>query len=100
MYYAKGEGVPKDDAEAVKWYRKAAEHGYANGQYKLGAIYANGQGVPQDYAEAYVWLSLAAAGGQDDAAHNRDLFAERLTPEELSAAQKRAAELYAEIQSR
>ena len=27
--YAKGEGVPKDAAEAVKWYRKAADQGHA-----------------------------------------------------------------------
>jgi len=27
--YQKGEGVPQDDAEAVKWYRKAAEQGSA-----------------------------------------------------------------------
>ena len=25
--YAKGEGVPEDDVEAAKWYRKAAEQG-------------------------------------------------------------------------
>ena len=25
--YAKGQGVPQDDAEAVRWYRKAAEQG-------------------------------------------------------------------------
>ena len=28
--YANGEGVPQDDAEAVKWYRKAAEQGNGN----------------------------------------------------------------------
>jgi hypothetical protein len=27
--YALGEGVAKDSAEAVKWYRKAADQGYA-----------------------------------------------------------------------
>ena len=27
--YDKGEGVSKDDREAVKWYQKAAEHGLA-----------------------------------------------------------------------
>ena len=28
MYYY-GQGVPKNYAEAVKWFRKAAEQGYA-----------------------------------------------------------------------
>jgi TPR repeat protein len=27
--YGKGEGVPPDAAQAVTWYRKAAEQGYA-----------------------------------------------------------------------
>ena len=33
--YATGRGVPENDAEAVKWYRKAAEQGYAGAQYWL-----------------------------------------------------------------
>ena len=36
-----GEGVPKNDAEAVTWYRKAAEQGYANAQFNLGYMYAS-----------------------------------------------------------
>src|ERR1039458_7231012 len=57
--YDAGEGVPKDNAEAMKWYRKAADQfrkaadqGNADGQYHLGAMYYYGQGVPKDYAEA------------------------------------------------
>jgi TPR repeat protein len=37
MYYG-GEGVPQDYAEAVKWYRKAADQGYAPAQAGLGAV--------------------------------------------------------------
>jgi TPR repeat protein len=43
--YALGQGVPQDEAEAVKWYRKAAEQGDANAQFSLGAMYGIGQGV-------------------------------------------------------
>ena len=43
--YAKGEGVPRDDAEAVKWYRRAAEQGHAEAQYNLGSMYDEGLGV-------------------------------------------------------
>ena len=50
--YANGKGVPQDYAEAVKWYRRAAEQGDAYAQNNLGLMYANGKGVPQDYAEA------------------------------------------------
>jgi TPR repeat protein len=41
--YANGEGVPEDDAEAVKWYRLAAEKGHADAQTNLGAIWSEGQ---------------------------------------------------------
>ena len=32
VMYENGEGVPQDDKQAVKWYRKAADQGYADGQ--------------------------------------------------------------------
>ena len=62
--YAYGEGVPKDDAQAVKWYRLAADQGDAMAQAALGLMYANGEGVPRDYVLAYMWLNLGAARGQ------------------------------------
>ena len=34
-----GEGVAKDQVEAVKWYRKAAEQNLAEAQYNLGVCY-------------------------------------------------------------
>ena len=46
-----GQGVPQDYEEAIKWYRLAAEQGYASAQYNLGVMYDNGDGVPQDYAK-------------------------------------------------
>ena len=61
--YANGEGVPQDDAEAVRWYRLAAEQGNAGAQLNLGAMYSNGEGVPQDDAEAVRWYRLAAEQG-------------------------------------
>ena len=64
------EGVPQDDAEAVKWYRLAAEQGNASAQYNLGVGYANGEGVPQDDAEAVKWYRLAAEQGNASAQYN------------------------------
>ena len=61
--YAKGQGVPQDDAEAAKWFRKTAEQGDAVAQYLLGFLYAEGPGVPQDFAEAAKWLRKAAMQG-------------------------------------
>jgi len=32
--YENGTGVEKDEQEAVEWYKKAAEQGYASAQFK------------------------------------------------------------------
>ena len=55
-----GQGVAKNDVEAVKWFRKAAEQNYARAQYNLGVCYAKGQGVAKDEAEAVKWYRKAA----------------------------------------
>ena len=55
VMYANGQGVPKDDAEAARWYRLAAEQGHDGAQVNLGIMYDNGEGVPKDPAEAVRW---------------------------------------------
>ncbi len=47
----------------MRWYRKAADQGYAGAQHKLGVMYATGRGVAQDYLEAVEWYRLAANQG-------------------------------------
>ncbi len=96
--YRNGQGVPQDDAEAVKWYRKAAEQGNAKAQNDLGFMYSKGKGVPQDYVQAHMWYNLAASsfplGGGDrlKAVKNYNIVAERMTPAQISEAQKLARE--------
>ena len=63
MTYDKGDGVPKNNAEAVKWWRKAADQGDANAQFQLGSMYAAGDDVPEDGEEAVRWYRLAAEQG-------------------------------------
>ena len=60
---ARGQGVPKDDAEAVRWYRRASEAGHYPAQARLGFHYAHGTGIERDRVQAFVWLSLAAQHG-------------------------------------
>ena len=67
---AQGTGVPKDSAEAVKWYRKAAEHGNAVAQSNLGLMYANGIGVIKNPAQAHTWFNVAGSNGNEDAKKN------------------------------
>ena len=63
VWYATGEGVPQDDAEAAKWWRRAAEQGDARAQFFLAGAYNDGEGVPQDDAEAAKWYRRAAKQG-------------------------------------
>jgi len=63
VMYNNGQGVPRDDAKAFKWFSKAAEQGDDDGQYNLGVMYNNGQGVQQSYAEAIKWFRKAAEQG-------------------------------------
>ena len=66
MYY---ENVPRDYAEAAKWYRKAADQGFASSQYNLGNMYYYGEGVPRDDAEAVKWFRRAADQDYAQAQH-------------------------------
>ena len=61
--YAYGQGVKQDYAEALRWYRKAADGGHAGAMANLGHMYENGDGVGQDKAEAIKWYRKAAAKG-------------------------------------
>ena len=64
VMYRKGQGVPQDYGEAVKWYRIAAEQGLRLSQFGLGLMYDIGWGVPQDYTEAVSWYRKAGNQGQ------------------------------------
>ena len=61
--YETGNGVQQDYAQAVLWYRKAAEQNLAIAQYRLGVLYANGVGVPLDKSQAAAWFQKAADQG-------------------------------------
>ena len=43
VMHANGLGVPEDDAEAMRWYRPAADQGHADAQVNLASMYFTGQ---------------------------------------------------------
>jgi TPR repeat protein len=79
--YHEGDGVKQDDKEAVKWYRKAAEQGYASAQHNLGCMYSNGRGVKQDEKEAVAWYRLTAKQGHAGAQYNLGAMCENVQGE-------------------
>jgi len=60
----------KNYAEAVKYYRKAAELGNADAQSTLGCLYDHAEGVRRNYAEAAKWYRKAAEQGNNVAQNN------------------------------
>src|SRR6266542_6442422 len=53
-------GVAKDEVEALKWWRKAADQNHATAQHILGLCYDMGRGVVKDEMEAVKWYRKAA----------------------------------------
>ena len=52
VFYFEGLGVAKDAREAVRWFRKAADHGLAGSLTTLALMYEQGNGVEKDPEEA------------------------------------------------
>ena len=90
--YDEGKGVAQDYEEATKWWRLAAEQGYANAQYNLALIYGEGINVIKNYVIAHMWFNIAASNGYEDAKKGIDFLAGQMTSEQIAKAQKLARE--------
>jgi TPR repeat protein len=95
VMYSEGRGVPKDYKTAVKWHRLAAKQGIALSQNALGTMFYKGEGVIQDNVYAHMWWNIAASSGHNNAVKKRDIIAKRMTPADISTAQKLARECVA-----
>ena len=67
VMYEFGNDVPLDLAEAVKWYRLAAEQNHTEAIFHLARCYLNGEGVKADSTEAVKWFRKGAELGSADA---------------------------------
>ena len=94
LMYDNGEGVPENNAEAIRLYRKAADQGHAKAQSGLALMYAKGEGVPENFIRAYVWWSMAKTQGHTDAAGNLDILKPKMTKQQIADAQALAAKCY------
>jgi uncharacterized protein len=88
LLYLDGHGVPQSSAEAVNWFRRAAEQDYTQAQHNLGAMYGSGQGVKRDFVQAYKWLNVCAAKGNSGCVTQRDLIAKKLKPAQVAEGQR------------
>jgi hypothetical protein len=62
LYYY-GQGLAKNHAEAVKWWRKAAEQGDPKSQFSMAFCYFQGLGVERDVAQAMKWYQSTTNQG-------------------------------------
>lgn len=61
--YLEGRGIQRDEVEAARQFRLAADRGHAAAQVDLGKMYLDGQGVPQSDAEALRLFAASAIQG-------------------------------------
>ena len=67
LRFFKGDGVPRDYAQAHKLFVEAAEMGQAKAQYRLGFMYSLGKGVKKSDLEAIKWWQKAAKQNDPEA---------------------------------
>jgi len=84
-----GFGVPRSDAEAMKWMRRSADMNHYESQYYMGKLSESGRKVEHDIVAAHMWFSLAAksAPNERDAAYtNREIrrLEKKMTPEQIT----------------
>ena len=85
-----GEGVPEDDAQAMRWYERAANQGYVDAQAAAGAYYWAGRGVPKDLTRAYFWSTLALHQGDTSMESRLQGLALQMTAAQVAMAQQQA----------
>ena len=97
-------GLPEDNSQAIKWFRKAAEQGNGLAQMSIGDKYYYGTGVPQNDVEAYAWFLLAKARGYSDGlfgvSFQIEKLEERMTSDQRAQGQARSLELHKTIRKR
>jgi ATP-dependent protease ClpP protease subunit len=68
VMYEKAQGVLKDDEEAARWYRRAAQQRDIEARYRMGSMYEAGRGVEYSVGEARKWYLLVIGDPRNDAA--------------------------------
>ena len=90
--YSTGREITQNHAEAVKLYKLSAEQGETLSYVSLGMVYANGDGVLPDIVEAYKWYEIAESKGSEIVHKGKIRIERKMTPAQISEAQKLARE--------
>jgi len=82
-----GGGIPKNLAEAQRWFKFAAERGHADAQIDLRIMY-----LRKNRTTAHMWVNIGASLGGKDGANTLKVVEGFMTPADISAAQDLARE--------
>jgi hypothetical protein len=95
--YHDGLGVTQDYAKAFAYYQQAAYAGDSLAQYNVGSMLVSARGMKRDWIEGLAWVIVATKNGAD--ADGEKQIRDRLgkQPATIAAAEKRAAQIQAEI---
>jgi TPR repeat protein len=83
--------VPVDKAKALAWYKKSADQGYADAQYRLAISMLYGNSAERNERSGRKWLSLAANNGHQTA---QNLLANMANLEDFGAGNSLALTWY------
>lgn len=65
--YLKGIGAPKNDRQAARWLKLAAEKGHVGARAVFGdLLFRGGEGVARQGAQGLMWLNLARESAEPD----------------------------------
>lgn len=70
LIYSKGDGIPRDDYAAIRFYRKSAEKGNPNAMVNLANRYSYGMGLLEDEVKAAALIRMAADRGNVEAQYD------------------------------
>ena len=76
IQYSEGDGVSKDSAEALFWYRRAADLGNVAAMIRVGHAYFIGDGTSVNYLESFQWYRRAAESTDEAAMFSVGVFYE------------------------
>jgi localization factor PodJL len=68
--YAEGRGVPQNLPEAIRWFERAADAGFAPAEFRLASLNEKGEGIRKDVQAARRFYLAAAGKGHAKAMHN------------------------------
>ncbi len=86
--YKKGDGIPQDYAEAMKWFLLAATQGDRDAQYNIGQMYYYEEGVTKNIVEACKWWIMAGHQNNEYAWINIKIARREMTSEQSFAVDK------------